>query len=381
MNKRGSTIPLGRIFGIPIGLDYSWFLIFALLTWSLSTNYYPLRYEGWEPALYWGAGALTAVLLFVSVLLHELGHAVAALAFRIPVRRIRLMIFGGVAELDDEPPHAGSEFLVAIAGPAVSVLLAILLGAGWLGSSLQGGPEPLTGVLGYLAFINLILAVFNLIPGFPLDGGRVLRAILWGVMGSLSRATRIASTIGRFVGFGFIAFGIFEVLTGGLVNGLWTGFIGLFLQGAARAEMQAQRVRDMLTGRTVGQLMQRNFTSIPGHVSVQQLVDAHLLGFGNRTFVVTNASGGVAGVLSADNLRVLPREQWYHTAVSDVMTPLGEAKLVGPETELWTALRKMEVERLGQLPVVEDGRLLGLLRREDVFNFLNALRRFGPQYV
>lgn len=380
MRNRGKSIPLGRIFGIPIGLDYSWFLIFVLLVWSLSTNYYPVRFGNWAEGLYWGAGALTAVLLFVSVLLHELGHAIAALAFHIPVRRIRLLFFGGVAELGDEAPHAGGEFLVAVAGPAVSLLIAIVLGFGWLGASLQGAPEPVVALFGYLAFINLILAVFNMIPGFPLDGGRVLRAALWGFTGSMSRATRIAATIGRIVAFGFIGFGIFQILTGSLFNGLWSGFIGMFLQGAASAEVQSQQVRDSLAGRTVGQVMRRNYASLPADVSVQQLLDAHVLGFGNRTFVVTNG-GEAVGLLTLENVQRVPLGERHVTTVAEAMTPLARSAPITPDTALWDALRQMELEQLGQVPVVEDGEITGLLRRDDVFAFLYDLRRFGTRYA
>jgi len=380
MRTGGKSIPLGRIFGIPIGLDYSWFLIFALLVWSLSTNYYPARFGNWAEGLYWGVGVLTAVLLFVSVLLHELGHAVAALAFRIPVRRIRLLFFGGVAELGDEAPHAGGEFLVAIAGPAVSLLIAIVLGFGWLGMTLVSAPEPVIALVGYLAFINLILAVFNMLPGFPLDGGRVLRAVLWGLTGNLSRATRIAASIGRILAFGFIGFGILQILTGSLANGLWSGFIGMFLQGAASAEVQAQQIRDMLAGRTVGQVMRRSYATLPADVTVQQVLDAHILGFGNRSFVVTS-NGEVVGILTLENVQRVPIEERWHTSVAQAMTPLSRAEPITPDTGLWDALRQMELEQLGQVPVVENGQIMGLLRRDDVFAFLYDLRRFGARYA
>lgn len=381
MNTRGKSIPLGRIFGIPIGLDISWFLIFALLVWTLSTNYYPVRFPGWGDSIYWVIGVSTTLLLFVSVLLHELGHAVAALAFRIPVRRIRLMIFGGVAELGDDAPNAGGEFLVAIAGPAVSVLLGVVFGAVWFVGRFTVGTIPIIAMMGYLAFLNLTLAVFNLIPGFPLDGGRVLRGVLWALTGSLSKATRIAGNIGRVIGFIFLGVGgVMMLLTGDFVNGIWLGFIGLFLQNAARSEMQVQRIRDMLTGRTVSQVMERNFSTIPGSVTVQQLMDAHLVGLSRRTFAVTE-NDDVVGLLSADNIRSISRDQWPFTPVSQIMKPLKDGEPIAPDTELWPALRQMELQNVGQLPVMADGQLMGLLRREDVVKFLNTLRLMGRQYA
>ena len=189
------NIPLGRILGIPIGLDYSWFVIFALLTWMLADSYYPAEFKNWPPLLYWFMGAVTAVMLFVSVLLHELGHSVVALRYKISVRSITLFLFGGVAQIGAEPPSAIAEFLIASAGPLVSLVLAVLF---YAVQPLVGGIEPLLGLAKYLAYINLALVLFNLIPGYPLDGGRVFRAIVWAITGNMRRATLIAANVGRF---------------------------------------------------------------------------------------------------------------------------------------------------------------------------------------
>ncbi|MCB0112120.1 MAG: site-2 protease family protein, partial [Caldilineaceae bacterium] len=206
-----SNIPLGRILGIPIGLDFSWFLIFALITWSMATSYYPAAFPGWSTSLYWLTGAATAVLLFVSVLLHELGHSVIALRFKIPVNRITLFIFGGVAEIGGEPPSAWAEFWIAIAGPVVSLVLALLC---YLLQPPAATLSPLLALVQYLAYINFSLVLFNLIPGFPLDGGRVFRAIVWGATGNLQRATVIAGTIGRVIAYLFIVVGIWQIVVG-----------------------------------------------------------------------------------------------------------------------------------------------------------------------
>src|SRR5512136_1235098 len=207
MNR--SAIPLGRIWGIPLGLDYSWFLIFALLTWTLATSYYPTEFGSWPVAQYWIVGAATAILMFVSVLLHELGHSVVAIRYKIPVRSITLFIFGGVAQIGAEPPSAIAEFWIALAGPATSFALAILFG---LLQSMVGALAPLLALAKYLAYINGTLALFNLIPGFPLDGGRVFRAIVWGVTNNLRRATLIAANVGRIVAFFFIIVGVWYIL-------------------------------------------------------------------------------------------------------------------------------------------------------------------------
>jgi Zn-dependent protease/CBS domain-containing protein len=377
MNERKSGVPLGKVFGVPVVLDLSWFLIFALLTWSLASSYYPARFD-WPVELFWVMGAITAASLFGSVLLHELGHALVARAFRIPVRRIRLMIFGGVAELGDESPNAGAEFSVAAAGPLVSLLLAGVTAIGWVSLRAAGLFEPLYGLLGYLAWLNLTLVLFNLVPGFPLDGGRVLRSIIWAATGSLRRATRIAGTIGRLVAFGFIGLGVFLFFTGSVSNGLWMGFIGLFLQQAARAEMQSQAIRDLLVGRTVGQVMTRNVAPLPGDLTIRRLVDAHILGRGDRTFVIVE-QGQPVGLFGVDNVRRVPVDQWPSVTLSEAMTPLGELGMVRPDTGLWPALKQMELAGIASLPVYEGGLLLGLLRHEDVLLYLRRLSILDPQ--
>src|SRR5512136_2176398 len=198
MNR--SSISLGRVLGIPIGVDYSWFLIFALLTWSLATSYFPAEFTNWPVAEYWIVGVVTVILMFASVLLHELGHSVVALRYKIPVRNITLFIFGGVAQIGAEPPSASAEFWIALAGPAVSFGLAVFFR---LLQTISGAFSPLLALVTYLAYINGTLALFNLIPGFPLDGGRVFRAIVWGVTHNLRRATLIAANVGRVVAFLF----------------------------------------------------------------------------------------------------------------------------------------------------------------------------------
>ncbi|MEJ2149874.1 MAG: site-2 protease family protein, partial [Chloroflexota bacterium] len=227
---RQRMIPLGKVFGIQVGLDYSWFLIIALLTSSLALNYFPAQFAGWSTALYWVLGGGAALMLFASVLLHEFGHSLVALAYHIPVRRIRLMFFGGVAEIGDEPTSATAEFRIAIAGPLVSFALAGLFYLAYAALNVTGALVPVTALLGYLALINLTLAIFNLVPAFPLDGGRVLRAAVWGITGDMSRSTRIAVGVGRVIAFAMIGAGVFQMLVGSFASGLWTMFIGFFVQ-------------------------------------------------------------------------------------------------------------------------------------------------------
>ncbi|MGB7568869.1 MAG: site-2 protease family protein [Chitinivibrionales bacterium] len=233
MNRH--TIPLGKLFGIPVGLDYSWFLIFTLLTWMLATSYFPGEFKNWPAPLYWGMGAVTAVLLFGSVLLHELGHSIVAQRYKVPVRVITLFLFGGVARIGAEPPSAIAEFFIAVAGPLVSLFLGLLF---WAIQPGVAGSGPLLGLAKYLAYINLSLALFNLIPGYPLDGGRVFRAIIWAITKNMSRATLIAAHVGRFFAFLFIFVGVWQMFMGNLGGGLWTALIGWYLDNAASAQLQ-----------------------------------------------------------------------------------------------------------------------------------------------
>src|ERR1700740_438243 len=221
------TIPIGRIFGISVDLDYSWFLVFGLLTWILAVSYYPTEFKHWSVADYWFMGAFTALMLFVSVLLHEFGHSVVAKRYGIPVPRITLFIFGGVSEIAAEPPNASVEFWIAAAGPIVSFLLALIF---WELQPLLVNAGPLLALAKYLAILNFVLGVFNLVPGFPLDGGRVFRSIMWGFTRNFRRSSAIATVTGRFFGFSFIFLGVWQALTGNTFNGLWIALIGWFLE-------------------------------------------------------------------------------------------------------------------------------------------------------
>jgi Zn-dependent protease len=267
------NIPLGRILGIPIGLDYSWFLIFALLTWTLAGSYYPAEFKTWPPLLYWFMGAATAIMLFASVLLHELGHSVVALRFKVPVRSITLFIFGGVAQIGAESPSANAEFLIAIAGPIVSLALAVLFS---VAQPVVAGIQPLWGLAKYLAYINFALAIFNLIPGFPLDGGRVFRALVWAATKNMRRATLVAANTGRFFGFLFIFAGVWKMLNGNFSGGLWMAFIGWFLDNAASQQVHQVMYQGLLAGHTVSQAMSSHCVTVPADLTIEQLVDEHI---------------------------------------------------------------------------------------------------------
>jgi Zn-dependent protease len=367
------TVPLGKIMGIPIGLDYSWFLVFALLTWMLAGSYYPSEFKNWPPLLYWVTGAVTAIMLFVSVLLHELGHSVVALRYKIPVRRITLFIFGGVAQIGSEPPSAIAEFWIAIAGPIVSLALAVLFS---VLQPMAAGIEPLWGLAKYLAYINFALVLFNLIPGYPLDGGRVFRAIVWAVTKNMRRATLIAANAGRFFGFLFIFLGVWQVFAGNLGGGLWIAFIGWFLDNAAAAQAHQVMFQGLLAGHMVSQAMSTRCAAVPADLTLQQLVDEHILGSGRRCFLV-NRGADTLGLMTLHRIKEVPRGEWATTSAGQAMLPLDRLMRISPDKELWAALQQMDRDGVNQLPVMTDSHVVGMLSREDVITFLRTLQELG----
>ena len=371
MNRH--TIPLGKILGISIGLDYSWFVIFALLTWMLAGSYYPEEFKHWSPLLYWLMGAITAIMLFVSVLLHELGHSVIALRYKIPVRSITLFLFGGVAQIGAEPPSAIAEFFIAIAGPLVSLALAVFF---YAAQPLVSDMEPLLGLAKYLAYINMALVLFNLIPGYPLDGGRVLRAIVWAITGDMDRSTLIAAAVGRFCAFLLIFAGTWQMFKGNFGGGLWVAFIGWFLDSAASVQIQQTMFRGLLTGHRVSQAMSTRCAIIPEDMTLQQLVDEQILVGGQRSFLV-NRGDKTVGLITLHRIKEVPRSEWATTSAARVMLPFEQLKCVDPDTELWSALQMMDRNGVNQMPVVRDQHVIGMLSREDAITFLRTLQEFG----
>lgn len=385
MFSRGSKgVPVGKIMGIPISLDYSWFAIVALLTWSLGGNYFPNRLDGYSDVVYYGLGLVSSVLLFASVFAHEVGHSVAALWYDVPVKRIRLTFLGGLAELGKESSRPIVEFVIAIAGPAVSLLSA---GVFFLANMILGNSplmanmalfEPISAVLWYLAILNGLLTLFNLIPGFPLDGGRVLRAILWAVTGDQRRGTIIAANVGRLVAFGFIGLGIVEIVMGSTASGLWTIFIGMFLNSAATSQIQYQRVRSLLLEYSVDQAMRRDFVYIPATITLEQIASNAIYGLGRRTFLVRRGEQPI-GYLTMKEFEQVDRGRWAYTTTEQAMRPFAADAFVTPDTVLWNALRMMDVNELNQLPVVTDNGFSGLIRREDVLRFAQFAQSMGAR--
>jgi len=367
------TIPAGRIFGISIDLDYSWFLIVGLLAWMLADSYYPAEFKNWSTGEYWLMGIVTAVMLFVSVLIHELGHSIIAQRSGISVARITLFVFGGVSEIAAEPPDAGTEFWIAIVGPITSFALAALF---WELEPVVAFSQPLAALAKYLAFINLVLGAFNLVPGFPLDGGRVLRAIVWRFTGKFHRATTIAAATGRFFGFLLIFLGVWQILAGNFINGLWTAFIGWFLESAAGSQLQVAVMKNLIGEHTVLDAMKKNLPEVQGNITLQELVDYYVLTQGTQNFVVDGPSAQT-GMLTLDVIRGIPRPAWPTTPAAQAMIPIQRLDTTRSDARLWAALEKMGRDDVSQLPVIDGNRIVGILSREDILHYMRLLQAFN----
>ncbi len=368
-----ASLKLGQIWGIPIQLHWSLLLVFALLTWSLAAGYFPAEYPTLSLPTYWLLAVMTSVLFFGSVLLHELGHAYLALRHKIPVQGITLFIFGGVAELKEEARTPGAEFRIAIAGPLVSLALAGIFGLLWL---LDQQIPLLAAPSIWLARINLILALFNLIPGFPLDGGRVLRAAVWRFSGNGQRATQLAAFSGQLIAFGFMGVGFFIALTGNFFNGLWLAFIGWFLQNAAASSIVQVNLQQSLQGVTVRQVMASRPRLIPSTLSLNQLVEENILsGAGERTFLVGEADQP-RGMLTVHDLTKVPQRKWRYMTVEQLMTPLKAVAQVQPNTDVSKALELLSQANLPMI-VTENDQIVGILSREQVFGYLRLRFELG----
>lgn len=366
-------VTIGTVWGIPIGLHFSWLFVFGLVTWSLAAGYFPAEYSGWAPSTYRLVGAVTGLVFFGSVLVHELGHSWVALRNAIPIRSITLFVFGGIAQIGREPASPGVEFRIAIAGPLTSLGLAGLFAGIWL---LTREAELLAASAIWLARINLMIALFNPAPGFPLDGGRIFRAAIWRWTGSLPRATRVASLSGQILAFGFIAFGILTILRGNLLGGIWMALIGWFLQNAAAATHAQANLRELLAGVTVAQAMTAECRRVAGGVTLDRLVREEVLGAGRRCFLVTD-DGHLRGMLTLHEVKAVPRERWGDVSAEDVMAPIERLAAVGPQDALLVALEKMDDANVAQLPVVAGDRLLGMIGREQILHYMRARAELG----
>jgi len=367
------SLRVGRISGIDIFIDSSWVVIFILFTWVLGVSYFPNQFSNWPASQYWVVAVFTSILIFASVLVHELAHSLVAQKQGERVRSITLFILGGVAQISEEPKQPLKELTMALVGPMASLMLGLLFFI--LSLAFRGVSEPLQSSFEYLALINTILAIFNLLPGFPMDGGRILRAILWKSTGNLRKATRIASQIGQGFAFFLIFIGIFQVINGN-ISGFWLVFIGWFLHSAAVRGYQQVMFDSVLIGIRAEDLMTRNFESVQSTLPVQELVDEYILKGKGRVFLVSE-NEMLQGIVCLEDVKEAPREKWPEMTVREIMTPRESLKAVSPNANGRSILRSLTSKDIHQIPVMEGEKVMGIICRSDILRFIQVRSELG----
>jgi Zn-dependent protease/predicted transcriptional regulator len=369
----GEAVTLFRVFGIPVRIHVSWLVIVGLLTWSLAVGYFPQVLPGVPVAAHWVKGLVAALLLFASVLLHELSHSVAARRYGIPVAGITLHVFGGVSQLEREPDRPGAEFVIAIVGPLTSFGIAAILAAAAALVDFAPGPR---AVVGYLTAVNVLVGVFNLIPGFPLDGGRLLRAALWKAKGDLQQASRMASRAGSAFAFLLMGIGALRAFAGEFLGGLWLVLIGLFLRQAAEGSYQQVMLRRALGPLAVRDVMTREVIQVPADLPVGRVLDDYFWRHHVSSFPVGDGTR-VVGIVSLDQLRQVPADRLAELRTREIMLPLVETLMAAPGDSLWQAFEKLARNGLGRVAVLDGDRLVGYLSVKDVMHVLALSSRPG----
>jgi Zn-dependent protease/CBS domain-containing protein len=375
----GKRIPVFKLLGFEVKVELSWLILAALMIWSLASNVFPSNIPELSPGTYLWMGVVGALGLFASIVFHELCHSLVARKYGLPITGITLFIFGGVAEMEDEPPSARSEFLMALAGPASSALLSL----GFYGMRAwgqEGGwPEAVRSVFGYLASLNASLAGFNLLPAFPLDGGRVLRSMLWGWKKDLWWATRIASRIGSGFGMLIIGLGALSLFLGNFVNGLWLLVIGTFLQNASRVSYQRLLLREALQGEQVQRFMKPDPVTVSPSISVRELVEGYVYKHHFKMFPVVESTT-LVGCVSTRAVKEIPQAEWSRHTVGELIRECSIQNTISPTADAVEALSTMNRTGNSRLMVVEDGRLVGVITLKDMLRFLSLkmdLERVG----
>jgi len=366
-----SGFRLGRIFGIPIYLHASWLIIFLLITVTLAKQF-TSQHPGWSPQQHWALGIITSILFFGSVVFHELSHSVVAKRYRIPVDSITLFVFGGLSRISRDPSNAWQEFNIAIAGPLSSLFLG---GCFWLVAHYVHGNELVVAACTWLWQINVVLAVFNLVPGFPLDGGRVLRGIAWGITGNFERATKIAANAGKAFAYVMILVGVWQMLNGNWVGGLWTAFIGWFLLSAAQESYAQVAIRSTLNGVRAADVMSQDVPTVTRDMSLEEYVH-EVLRTGVMTHIVIGA-GKPVGLVSLQAARTVPRNEWATNSVQAVMLPIERIQWANPDEPALAVLERMQKEDIAQMPVAADGNIVGMISRDGILRVLQTRLQIG----
>ena len=372
------SLRIGRLFGIDIGLHYSWLIIAFLIVFSLAARF-QLTNPEWGTTVVWSLAVITTILFFASIIIHEFAHAAVARSRGIPVPSITLFALGGVSNIAGESSDPGSEFWMAFAGPVTSFILGLILwavarGLGWAPE--LGPPQmPVSAGLLWLAYINIALAIFNMIPGYPLDGGRILRSIVWRVTNSRARATRIAADVGQVIAVVFIVFGLLRFFSGAGFGGLWIAFIGWFLAEAAGSSKAEVQITTALAGIRAMDLMSRDCLTINGDITLRDFADDYLLRTGRRCFVVRSKDGQI-GLVTTHSLQQVDRERWPFTSLSQIAIPFNKVRTISPDTTAQQALETMVRYDVNQLPVVVNGQVEGLITRGNILEFLQTREEF-----
>jgi Zn-dependent protease/CBS domain-containing protein len=369
------SFSLFRPFGFDVRVHWSWWIVFALLTWSLYNGYFPSVYPNWSPPQRLLTAAITTLLFFASVLAHELSHSIVARRRGLPVEGITLFVFGGVSGLGDEPRSARDEFAIAIVGPITSFVIAALAFLVWL-AAYNADVVPVAAVAGYLAYINLTVGIFNLLPGFPLDGGRVLRSIVWGIKGNLLTATRVAATSGKVIAWLLIGLGVLSALSGN-IGGLWLVLIGWFLVDAARTSYEQVKLEALLGGVPTSALLEPAASTVAPNATLREFVDRSLLHDQRRAYLVTGPDGALQGLISMSDLQKVPREEWDRTSVAQVMTPRQRLVTVAPSAPALDALRLMAEHDVHQLPVLDGETPMGMITRAGLLGAIHVRSAAG----
>jgi Zn-dependent protease/predicted transcriptional regulator len=366
----GKGITLIRLFGFEVKIDWSWLILAGLITWTLAQGMFPGQFRGLPSWTYWIMGIFGAVGILFSIVAHEFSHSLVARRFGMPIRQITLFVFGGVAQMEEESPSPRAELLMAVAGPIASVVIGFLFWGVLLAGRRAGWPPAVVGVLAYMRTINFILAAFNLVPAFPLDGGRVLRAGLWTWMKDLRRATRIASRVGSFFGIGLIAFGIVSLFFGNFVGGIWWVLIGLFLRSAAQGSYQRLLATEALRGEPVERFMSQEIISVSPQITVHELVQDYVYRYHFKMFPVVRGET-LKGCVTTREIKQVPREEWDLRTVGEIAQGCTEANSVSVKADTTEALAKMNRGGLSRLMVVDDGKLAGVIALKDIMRFLS----------
>jgi Zn-dependent protease/CBS domain-containing protein len=368
-NLFGKRFKLFKLLGFEVSIDPSWVIIAILIAWSLSTGFFPFQYKDLSTQTYWLMGIIGAVGLFLSIIAHEFSHSLVARKHGMPMKGITLFIFGGVAEMGDEPPSAGAEFWIAVVGPLSSIAIALIFYVIYQVGRQAGWPQPVGGVVAYLAMINGLLAAFNLVPAFPLDGGRILRSALWGWKKNLRQATRISAAIGGGFGIFLIILGVIRVLSGNFIGGMWFFLIGLFIQNAAKMSYQQLITRKALEGEPLKRFMNTEPVTVPASATVEQLVEDYVYRHHYKFFPVVNEK--LLGCVSTKQIKEIPREQWSQIRTGELAQKCSPENTIEPQADAIQALSTMRRNNASRLMVIENDKLVGIIALKDMLEFLS----------